>query len=185
MNMSSSGAMTQGKRMDLAFSALLSADDQEALTALTRIGQEGDARAIRPLLVALSKSGSSAVRQRITTLLFEVKAAKADEALLNALKDGELTSVRHIVISTFWNAGIDVRDHLNVFIDLALNGTAAECFECLTVIENQEIWPEKDARLAMKRVEKAVPTEQDPYRSSILNDLVEVLRYRLGVDELK
>ncbi|MBX2972156.1 MAG: hypothetical protein KF797_03550 [Flavobacteriales bacterium] len=181
--MAGSGNSAQAKRMDLAFASLLSKDDEEALAAITRIGKEGDARAIRPLLAALANTGSAAVRQRITTMLFEVKAQKADEALLAALEDPELREVRSIALSTFWNAGIDVRDHLSTFVDIALNGTAAECLECLTVIENQEIWPEKEARLALKRVEKAAAAESDPYKGSILNSLVEALRYRLGVDE--
>lgn len=50
------------KRMDLAFASLLSKDDEEVLSALTRIGQEGDARAIRPLLTALASSSSTCNR---------------------------------------------------------------------------------------------------------------------------
>ena len=36
---------TKTKRMDLAFASLLSDDDEAALTALTRIEQEADAKA--------------------------------------------------------------------------------------------------------------------------------------------
>lgn len=173
----------KAKRMDLTFASLLSKDDEEALSAITRIGKEGDARAIRPLLSALALSESTAVRQRITTLLYEVKAPKAGEALLAALDDPELAKVRGTVLSTFWNAGIDVRDHLGLFVDIALKGTAAESFECLTVIENQEIWPEKEARRALERLRTAVSTESDPYKKSVLGDLVGALSYRLGLDE--
>lgn len=180
--MSGTRHTAQAKRMDLAFASLLSKDDEEVLAAITRIGEEGDARAIRPLLVTLATNPSTSVQQRICALLYEVKAPQADSALLAALEDAEFAGVRNIILSTFWNAGIDVRDHLNVFVDIALSGTAAESFECLTVIENQEIWPEKDARAAMKRVEKAALTESDPYKASILADLVSVLKYRLGID---
>ena len=181
--MNVSGKSAQAKRMDLAFASLLSKDDEEVLAAITRIGKEGDARAIRPLLVALTNNPSPAAQQRISALLFEVKAPQADTVLLAALEDPEFAAIRNIVLSTFWNAGIDVREHLNVFVDIALTGTATESFECLTVIENQEIWPEKDARAAMKRVEKAVLGEPDAYKASILNDLVSVLKYRLGAEE--
>lgn len=180
--MSGTRHTAQAKRMDLAFASLLSKDDEEVLAAITRIGQEGDARAIRPLLVTLATNPSTSVQQRICTLLYEVKAPQADAALLAALEDAEFKGIRNIVLSTFWNAGIDVRDHLNVFVDIALAGSAAECFECLTVIENQEIWPEKDTRSALKRVEKAIPSESDPYKASMLADLVSVLQYRLGIN---
>lgn len=181
--MSSNSANTRAKRMDLAFAALLSKDDEEALAAITRIGQEGDIHAIRPLLVALTKSGSSVVQQRITALLHEVKARNADEALIAALHDPELSAVRATVISIFWSAGLDAREHLKTFVDIAIDGSATECFECLTVIENQEIWPEKDARTSLKRLDAALPSINDPYKQMILGDLGRALRYRLGVGE--
>ena len=78
--------------------------------------------------------------------------------------------------------GLDLRDHLDRFVDLAISGDAGECFECLTVIENQEIWPEKDARLALKKVSSAAKSETDAYKKAILEDLVKALEYRLGVE---
>jgi hypothetical protein len=170
------------KRMDLAFAALLSEDDAQALTALTRIEQEGDAQAIRPLLDALALTKSPAVEQRICNLLYQVKADKAVEELLAALDEPTLLPVRRTVLATFWNAGLDVREHLERFVTLAIDGDAQECFECLTIVENQEIWPEKAARLALGRVRKAVPTESDAYKAAMLNDLVVVLEGRLGVE---
>lgn len=168
--------------MDLAFASLLSKDEEEVLAAITRIDQEGDARAIRPLLLALVSSPSSLVQQRITALLYQVKAPQAGQALLAALSDPELTPVRTTVLGTFWNAGIDVRDQLKTFIDIALEGSAAESFECLTIVENQEIWPEQATRLALKRVQQAVGTEPDAYKLAILKDLLEALRHRLGIE---
>jgi len=168
------------KRMDLAFAALLSADDAQALTAITRIEQEGDAQAIRPLLNALAQTTSPAVEQRICNLLYQVKAANAVGELLAALDEPTLLGVRRTVLATFWNAGLDVRDHLDRFITLAIEGDAQECFECLTVVENQEIWPEKACRLAMARVRKAAETESDAYKGAMLSDLADQLGYRLG-----
>jgi len=168
------------KRMDLAFAALLSADDAQALTAITRIEQEGDAQAIRPLLNALAQTTSPAVEQRICNLLYQVKADKAVDELLAALDEPTLLGVRRTILATFWNAGLDVRDHLDRFITLAIEGDAQECFECLTVVENQEIWPEKACRLAMARVRKAAETESDAYKGTMLSDLADQLGYRLG-----
>jgi len=170
------------KRMDLAFAALLSEDDAQVLTALTRIEQDGDAKAIRPLLDALARSSSPAVHQRITNLLYQVKAGNAVEELLAALDEPALLDVRRTVLATFWNAGLDVREHLDRFVDIALAGDAQECFECLTVIENQEIWPEKACRLALGKVRKAAANEPDAYKGAMLQDLVGVLEFRLGAE---
>jgi len=169
--------------MDLAFAALLSDDDAQILTALTRIDDQGDARAIRPLLTALAKAKDETVKRRITDLLFAVKAKDAATELLTALHEPVLLDVRRTVLATFWNAGLDVREHLDRFVQLAIEGDANECFECLTVIENQEIWPEKAARLGLAKVRKAAASETDAYKAAILNDLVSVLEGRLGVCE--
>ncbi len=177
--------MTKGSkkdRLDLAFAALLSDDDAQVLEALTRIGNEGDARAIRPLLQALARSGDTKVQHTITDLLFQVKAANAVPELIAALDDPTLLDVRRTVIATFWNAGLDARDHLDRFIDLAIDGDAEECFECLTVIENQEIWPEKAARLGLARISKAISQEADAYKGTMLADVKAALEFRLGVE---
>lgn len=178
-----SDAAPKKKKLDLAFAALLSEDDAQVLTALTRIEAEGDARAIRPLLTALARTNDPKVQQRITGLLHQVKATNAVEELLAALDEPALRGVRRTVLSTFWSAGLDVREHLDRFIDLAVEGSADECFECLTVIENQEIWPEKATRLGLARVRKASAAEPDAYKGAMLKDLVSVLEDRLGAGE--
>ncbi len=174
---------TKKSRMDLAFASLLSDDDAQVLTALTRIEAQGDARAIKPLLAALVRQSDPRIQQRIAELLFQVKAKDAVAELISALEDPTFRSVRQTVLATFWNAGLDVREHLDLFITLALEGNAEECFECLTVIENQEIWPEKAARLGLVRLRKEVGKDTDAYKGAMLSDLVKVLEYRLGAEE--
>ncbi|MCB9183913.1 MAG: hypothetical protein H6591_08340 [Flavobacteriales bacterium] len=171
---------TRAKRMDLAFAALLSDDDATALTALTRIGNEGDARAIQPLLTALARNPAPAVAQRITSLLYQVKAADATDALIAALDEPALASVRQTTLATFWNAGLDAREHLDRFIDMAITGSAEECFECLTIIENQELWPDKAARSGLARTRKAIEAEADTYKRSMLEGIAQDLAGRLG-----
>jgi len=113
-------------------------------------------------------------------MLYQVKASDAVPELLLALDDPSLLTVRRTVLATFWNAGLDVREHLDRFITLAIEGDAQECFECLTIVENQEIWPEKACRLALAHVRKAIPSEGDAYKAAMLNDLLAALQYRLG-----
>ncbi len=177
-----SDAAPKKSKLDLAFAALLSEDDAQVLTALARVEEQGDARAIRPLLTALARSRDAKVQQRITDMLYQIKVKDAVPELMAALDEPTLLDVRRTVLATFWNAGLDVRDHLERFVDLALEGDAEECFECLTVIENQEIWPEKAARLGLAKARKAAAAETDAYKAAMLNDLVAVLEERLGVE---
>ncbi len=171
---------TKQQRMDLAFAALLNDDDAAALTALTRIEQQGDARAIPHLLKARIASPSSTVQARIVSLLNQVKARDAMNVLMAAIADPELLPARRIALAAIWNAGLDAREHLEPLITLAVEGDDQECFECLTVIENQEIWPEKAARLGLARVREAAAAETREYRRAMLNDITLVLEDRLG-----
>jgi HEAT repeat protein len=177
-----SDAAPKKSKLDLAFAALLSDDDAQVLTALARVEDQGDARAIRPLLTALARSRDAKVQQRITSMLYQIKVKDAVPELMAALNEPTLLDVRRTILATFWNAGLDVRDHLDRFVDLAVEGDAEECFECLTVIENQEIWPEKAARLGMAKARKAAAAETDAYKGALLNDLVAVLEERLGAE---
>jgi hypothetical protein len=171
---------TRAQRMDLAYATLRSGDDQAIMEALDRIELHGDARAIRPLLEALSNNPSFVVEQRINSLLHQVKAADAVPTLIELLAEPDLKGVRRTTVSIFWNAGLDARDHLPVFVDLAIAGSADECFECVTVIENQEIWPEKAARIGHKRLLASAADCADPYKRAMLEGAAQSLHERLN-----
>lgn len=174
---------TKAKSLELAHASLLSPDAGTVLSALDRIEQIGDTRSIRPLLQALVSAREERVRQRITSMLHQVKVKDADTELFAALADASLASVRPTILSVFWNAGLDVRDHLERFVTIALEGRPEECLECLTVIESQEILPEKDTRMALARVRKSLPLEPDPYKAALLEELANVLADRAGIGE--
>ena len=171
---------SRSQRLELAFAALHGNDEQAILESLNRIEQQGDARAIRPLLEALDRRPSAEVERRITAMLHQVKASDAVPVLVEALIDPQLASVRRTVASVFWNAGLDARDHLPVFIDLAIAGDAQECFESATVIENQGLWPEKSARQGLARLQRAISECTDGYKRAMLEDAARALHDRLN-----
>ena len=171
----------KGFTMDKAFAALLSEDDAKALDALAVIHEKGDANAILPLLHALAGTSDPARQRRIQGLLYEVKVKEAAAELGRALEVPELLDVRKTVIAAFWNAGLDAGPYTELLVQIAAEGDAQETFEVLTVIENQELLPEKAARLGLSHLKKAVAKEQDGYKKALLEDLRAVLEDRLGV----
>lgn len=166
--------------LDPLFTQLLSDDDVKVLEAIEKVDQRGDAMAIVPLLHALVKARDHAVQQRITTMLFEVKAKGAQEQLLAALDIPELLPVRGTVLASFWNAGMDMREHLPQLSHIAIQGSASEALECLTIVQEQNAWPEKSARAAAKNLRSASTSEQDELKASVLSDIAEELERRLG-----
>lgn len=171
----------KGITMDKAFAALLSEDDAKALDALAVIHEMGDANSIFPLLHALAATDEPARQRRIQALLFQVKVKDAAAELGRALEVPELLDVRKTVIAAFWNAGLDAGPYTERLIQIATEGDAHETFEVLTVIENQELLPEKEARLGLAGLKKAVVVEPDEYKKALLEDLRAVLEDRLGV----
>jgi HEAT repeat protein len=167
--------------LDLAFATLRGADEVAILGALDRIEERGDAAAVRPLLEALVRTEHDRVRQRIIGMLQQVKAPNAAAALLAALEDDAMGPVRGVILSSIWNAGLDVRDHLDRFIHHAEQGDALIAFECLTILENQEIWPEKAVRRAIAHLEGIGPALPGDHRGVILTDILTHLRERVGV----
>ena len=174
--------MTEKKQttIDKAFAALLSYDDAKALGAIATIHQKGDAQAIFPLLHALAKTDDPARQRRIQGLLYEVKVKDAAAELARALDEPELRDVRKTTIAAFWNAGLDAQPYVERLIEVAVEGDVHEAFEVLTVLENQELLPEKAARLGLARLKKAVDAEQDTYKRSLLEGLKLHLEERLG-----
>ncbi len=177
-NMTEKKALTMSK----AFAALLSEDDAKALDALAVIHEKGDASSIYPLLHALAATDDPARQRRIQGLLYEVKVKDAAAELGRALDDPELRVVRKTTIAAFWNAGLDAQPYTERLVQIAIEGASMETFEALTVIENQELLPEKAARKGLAGLKKAVTTEKDAYKKALLEDLAKVLKDRLGAE---
>lgn len=170
-------------RMEQAFAALLHEDDAKALSALTLIHQKGDAKAIFPLLHAWVKTTDHNRRQRIEALLYEVKAEGAAAELARALDEPELRAARKTIIAAFWNAGLDAGPYTEKLIACAVEGDAEECFECLTVLENQEVLPEKAVLRGIKEVGKAIAANTDAYKGTMLGSLLVELKARVGKED--
>lgn len=177
-------SMTEKKALTMskAFAALLSEDDAKALDALAVIHEKGDASSIFPLLHALASTSDPDRQRRIQGLLYEVKAKDAAAELGRALDVPELLDVRKTAIAAFWNAGLDARPYTERLVQIAVEGDAEETFEALTVIENQELLPEKPARKGLASLKKAVASEKDDYKKALLEDLANVLKDRLGAE---
>jgi hypothetical protein len=170
------------QHMDPVFAALLSDDDAQVLGALTRIEEQGDARAIFPLLQALVKTNDHHRQQRIRALLYEVKAKDAAAELARALDEPALRNVRKTVIATFWNAGLDASPYTDRLIACAVEGDAEECFECLTVLENQEVLSETAVLRGIRELSAAITKNTDDYKGAMLGSLLVELKARVGKD---
>ncbi len=168
--------------MDQAFAALLSDEDAKVLGALAYVQERGDSRAIMPLLHALAKTSDVQRQSRIQALLYEVKVKDAPAELVRALDEPALRKVRKTILATFWNAGLDASPYIDKLIACAIEGDAEECFETLTVLENQEVLSEKAVLRGIKDVSAAIAVNTDDYKGAMLGSLLVELKARVGRD---
>ena len=84
------------------------------------------------------------------------------------------------MISTFWNAGLDAGPYTEKLIACAIEGDAEECFECLTVLENQEFLPEKAVQRGIKELSAAIAANTDEQKGVMLGTLLVELKARVG-----
>ena len=102
------------------------------------------------------------------------------DELIKALDMPTLRSVRTTVLAAFWNAGLDAAPHTEKLIACAVEGSADECFECLTVLEHQEVLPEKAVLKGVRTVSEAIATNTDDYKGAMLGGLLVELKARVG-----
>lgn len=103
--------------------------------ALLKLRSVGSAEMI-PLILRKWFSSEDEIHNDITDILHTLKDKKAIPFLVAALSSDEFDSQRDKIISVFWNAGLDPKEYLSLFVKIACEGNYMECLECLTVIEN-------------------------------------------------
>ncbi len=117
---------------------LFDTSPQKVTAALESMPEQGSADFILPLLKTyLAWEGDADIRQRIVTILYELKTAAAIPELLKALRMPEFAHEQAFILSIFWNAGI-IPVELGELVRVAVKGDYMTAFEALTVIEQME-----------------------------------------------
>jgi hypothetical protein len=138
-----------------------SKDDKIVIDCIAKIKSKGTAVLIPHLLELWFKS-TDEVEIAVTDLLYSLKDPDVIPALMHELEKTKTPGKREKIISIFWNAGLEPKDHLATFVNCAITGDFMEAVEALTVIENMEPpFPEDqlmDGLLMLKEYFSANPT---------------------------
>lgn len=118
---------------------LHSGKEVSVLDGLKKTRQDGSPKLIPTLVEILSSDKSSLTVVKATTnVLYELKDENCIDPLVEQMMRDDLGENRAIVISSFWNSGLDPSQYLNKFVQVAISGSYMDCLECITVIENME-----------------------------------------------
>jgi len=130
--------MTETKkdnRFNNIIADLKSDNNKKVLTALKQLRKHGKAEAITPILDVFVNADES-IKQEIISFLFDLRDESTIEPLLSAIENKKYVKEKNMIISVFWQSGLDGSEHIDFFVNQAIKGDYITCLEALTVIEN-------------------------------------------------
>jgi hypothetical protein len=169
---------SQKKKIESLVNDLHSTHSERVLKALKRIPEEGNATMVQPLLrTYLAWPNDEAIRAEVEKILGELKTRDAIPHLINALDEKEFDSIRGLIISVFWHAGIYPSDELDVLIRHAIRGDYSVALEVVTVLENTDEFTDPDmAQQHMLDIDDYLDRHPDAEHAPILDQLKQVLK---------
>lgn len=128
----------QDKKIKELLGDLNSINIEDQVNAVKALKQHGNESIIDPLLVVFIKTESDELKAEIVDLLNTPKSTKVPAEIAKALADKRFLDIRHTILTTIWNSGLDYRPFLREIVTAATEGGMMEALECVTIIENLE-----------------------------------------------
>ncbi|NOQ71565.1 MAG: hypothetical protein GQ574_06165 [Crocinitomix sp.] len=126
------------KKTKELLSDLLNGDNKEQVKAVQGLKVHGNETIIESLLVVLANNPSDTVYSEIVDLLNTPKSSKVPAEIAKALVDKRFVDIRHTLLTTIWNSGLDYRPYLAEIVTAGTEGEMMDALECITIIENIE-----------------------------------------------
>jgi hypothetical protein len=114
---------------------LWSADDLVVLKTLRKLRSAGNLTYVPDLLNLLSQTRKELIEKELIIFLADIKVQGVIPIFVKGLKEPELKGARAGILSAIWQSGLDYSKHLDLFIELFLEGDYLVAFESFTVIE--------------------------------------------------
>ena len=126
------------KKVKELLSNLSNGDSKQQVKAVQGLKVHGNETVIEPLLLVLANDPNPVVYSEIVDLLNTPKSTKVPAEIAKALVDKRFVEIRHTLLTTIWNSGLDYRPYLTEIVTAATQGEMMDALECITIIENLE-----------------------------------------------
>lgn len=123
--------------VDTIIADLASKKDETVLGALKKIPSKGNRQVIIPLIELYIRSNNESIKEKIQTILFELKDTETLDDLISCLNKGN-DSVDQLILGALWNNNFNPTEHLHTFVKASINGSYLTSFEGLTLIESMD-----------------------------------------------
>jgi HEAT repeat protein len=156
---------------------LNASQDVIVMDTIDKIKHQGTPEIIPHVIALFEKKPSEEVVRKITGLLFSLKDEQVIPFLIEGMKNEKIGELyRSVVISSFWNSGLNPVDYLSDLINIAIQGSYLECIEVLTVIENLEPpYNEEQLMEALVDLRQFVNENKQDERIGLLNGMLMLL----------
>ena len=146
------------------------------LKALQDAKQRGTIHVLPGIIEVLLQTEDDTVYEEAKAILFELKASKAGEVIIDYLKKDSSANHRDILVSALWQSSIPSEEYLTFLIDLACRENYITTLEVLTVIENME-GEANDEEIVecIAALNECIENGGDENKMKLLASLVEVL----------
>tara|TARA_B100001109_G_scaffold255428_1_gene258385 strand:- start:702 stop:1235 length:534 start_codon:yes stop_codon:yes gene_type:complete len=152
-------------------------DEKIVLEAIKRNRKEGNSKTFEALLNTLKETDEPTVESAIIEFLFDLKDQGAKDILIQKLEDNSLAYYNSFLVATFWQSSIDGSDHLELFVQKAIEGDYMTCLEALTVVENfDSAFSEDEIQNCLLEITDALEDEEESDKKALLNSLKEVIQ---------
>lgn len=160
---------------------LKSNDKEKTRVAIKQLRSHGQKEAIAEILEVYTQTNDQEIKSQLTNLLFDLKSETAIQPLFKAINNPKYKSIQPFLISIFWQSSLDVSEHLNTLVNLAVNGDYTICLEVLTVVENFDTtFDEQNIVDAVFDIDEALSDAED-VKYKLLLSIKEVIVH-LAVD---
>ena len=142
---------TREKKPDpIKLKDLWSTDDNLVLKTLRKLNKAGNLTYVPELLKLLSQTRNELIEKELIRFLADIKKQGVIPLVVAGLKKPGLKNAHAGILSAIWQSGLDYSKHMDLFIQLFLEGDYLVALESFTVIE-QSIEHLSDQEIEEKR----------------------------------
>lgn len=113
-------------------------DSAQQIKALKSLQVHGQPKIIEALVRKLDGEVEEKVEKEIVEFLCSLKDTGVVPFMMKIIKDNEYPNQRQKLLNTIWNSKVDYSEHLQEFVNIAVNGDFMDALEAITIIENLE-----------------------------------------------
>jgi len=167
----------KGKVEQRIIADLRSNNERKIIGALKLVPHEGTPNMIVPMFELMLRPMNEEVKMLLEKTLHNLKDPNCVDPLISLLEQKKYCDIQAAVLTSIWQSGLDVTEHIEILVETAINGDYMTVIEVITIIENLEFNNDAGLTHAIKRMDQAVEVKSET--QTVLTSLCQLLLDKL------